>query len=173
MSNSFLYIKAVLFQTVSSWQRKEAENTPQKQLPTRTTPITRLANTPAHAETLLHSLERAAAGIGPHVNAHKTEYMCFNQRGDLSILNGNSLKLVDKFIYLGNSVSSTETDINTRLAFLQSSGRVNTAVWMHYMDANKTYREKVWRQLHNIEQVLEAAPHKVAAVRPFTPHHEN
>ena len=56
-----------------------------------------LANTPTHAETLLHSLERAAAGIGLHVNADKMEYMCFNQRGDISILNGNSVKLVDKY----------------------------------------------------------------------------
>ena len=31
-----------------------------------------LANTPNQSETLLHSLERAAAGIGLHVNAHKT-----------------------------------------------------------------------------------------------------
>ena len=36
-----------------------------------------LANTPNQAETLLHSLERAAAGIGLHVNANKTEYMCY------------------------------------------------------------------------------------------------
>ena len=35
-----------------------------------------LANTSDQAETLLHSLERAAAGIGLYVNAHKTEYMC-------------------------------------------------------------------------------------------------
>ena len=35
-----------------------------------------LSNAPAQAETLLHSLERAAAGIGLHVNAHKMEYMC-------------------------------------------------------------------------------------------------
>ena len=34
-----------------------------------------LANTPNEAETLLHSLELAAAGIGLHVNAHKTEYV--------------------------------------------------------------------------------------------------
>ena len=34
-----------------------------------------LANTTHQAETLLHSLERDAAGIGLHVNAHKTEYM--------------------------------------------------------------------------------------------------
>ena len=72
-----------------------------------------LANAPAQAETLLHRLEWAAAGIGLHVNVHKTEYMCFNQTGDISTLNGSSLKLVDKFTYLGSSVSSTETDINT------------------------------------------------------------
>ena len=61
----------------------------------------------------LYSLERAAAGIDLHiVNADKTEYMFFNQRGGISILNGSFLKLVDKFTYLGSSVSSTETDIN-------------------------------------------------------------
>ena len=70
--------------------------------------ITLLANTPAHAETLLHSLERAAAGICLHVDAHKMKYMYFNQKGDIFTLNGSSLKLVDKFTYLGSSVSSTE-----------------------------------------------------------------
>ena len=45
-----------------------------------------------------------------------TEYICFNQSGDISTLNGSYVKLVDKFTYLGSSVSSTETDINTRLA---------------------------------------------------------
>ena len=77
--------------------------------------IALLANTPAQAESLIHSLERAAAGIGLHVNAPKTEYMCFNQRGDISTLNGSSLKLVDKFTYQVSSVPSTENDINTRL----------------------------------------------------------
>ena len=74
-----------------------------------------LANTPDQAETLLHSLERAAAGIGLYVNAHKTEYMCYNQTGDISTLEGTPLKLVDKFTYLGSSVSSTIKDIDTRL----------------------------------------------------------
>ena len=77
--------------------------------------IALLANTPNQAQTLLHSLERAAAGIGFHVNAHKTEFMCFNQKGDISTQDGSSLKLVDKFTYLGSSVSSTEKDIDTRL----------------------------------------------------------
>ena len=55
------------------------------------------ANTPGRAEARLHSLEWATGDIGLHVNANKTEYMSFNQRGDISTLNGSSLKLVDKF----------------------------------------------------------------------------
>ena len=73
------------------------------------------ANTPAHAETLLHSLERAAAGIGLRVNAYKTEYMSFNQTGDISTLGSSSLKLVEKFTNLGSGVSSNEKNIDTRL----------------------------------------------------------
>ena len=74
-----------------------------------------LANTPNQAETLLHSLERPAAGIGFYVNAHKTKYVCHNQTGDVSTLDGTPLKLVAKFTYLGSSVGSTEKDIDTRL----------------------------------------------------------
>ena len=40
--------------------------------------------------------------------------MSYNQTGDISTLDGTSLKLVDKFTYLGSSVSSTERDIDTR-----------------------------------------------------------
>ena len=78
--------------------------------------ITLLANSPSQAKSLLHSLEQAAGGIGHHVNADKTEYMCFNQIGDISTLKSGPLKLVDKFTYLGSSISSTETGINIRLA---------------------------------------------------------
>ena len=41
--------------------------------------------------------------------------MCYNQTGNIATLDGASLKLVDKFTYLGSSVSSTEKDIDTRL----------------------------------------------------------
>ena len=104
--------------TASSWQKKKRS----RRYPAKTITdtdyaddIAILANTPNQAETLLHSLERAAAGIGLHVNAHKTECMCYNQTGDISTLDGTPLKLVDKFTYLGSSVSSTEKDIDTRL----------------------------------------------------------
>ena len=105
-----------------SYQRKRLRANKKKKVPRKTITdtdyadeIAILANMPNQAETQLHSLERAAAGIGLHVNAHKTEYMCFNEAGDISTLDGTSLKQVDKFTYLGSSVSSTEKDIDTRL----------------------------------------------------------
>ena len=91
--------------------------------------IALLANAPAQAKTLLHSLERAATGIGLHVNAHKTEYMCLNQTGDISTLNGSALKLVNKFTYLGGSVSSTEKDIDTWLAKVWTAIDWLSVVW--------------------------------------------
>ena len=59
-----------------------------------------------------------------------------------------------------------------------SSGRVDTAIWMHYFDANKTAWEKATQQLQknaagNIEHVLETTPHKAPTVRPTTSHPEN
>ena len=80
-------------------------------------------------KTLLHSLERAAAGIGLHVNAYKTEYMRYNQTGDISILDGTSLKLVDKFTYLGSSVSSTEKDIHTQLTKAWTANDRLSIIW--------------------------------------------
>ena len=84
---------------------------------------------PNQAETLLHSLERAAAGIGLYVNAHKTEYMCYNQTGDISTLDGTPLKLVDKFIYLGSNVASTEKDIDTRLTKAWTAIKRLSIIW--------------------------------------------
>ena len=41
--------------------------------------------------------------------------MCYNKTGDISTLDGTSLKRVDKSTYLGSSVSSIDKDIDTRL----------------------------------------------------------
>ena len=51
------------------------------------------------------------------------------------------------------------------MQFLPSSGRVDTAEWIHYLGANKKAGKEARRQLHknvasNIEQVLAATPHK-------------
>ena len=147
-----------------------------------------LANTSTQAETLLHSLERAAGDIGFHVSADNTEYMCFKQRSDISTLKSRPLKLVDKFTYLGSSISSTETDINTqlpkgwtaidRLSVTWKSDLIDKTKCSFFFEAmvvtipiygsttwtlTKSMEKKVWRQLHknaasNIEQVHEAIP---------------
>ena len=88
-----------------------------------------LANASTQAKTLLHSLERAAASIGLHVNAHKTEYICFNQTGNISTLNSSTLKLVDKFTYWWSSVSSTESDINTQLTKVWTAIDRLSVIW--------------------------------------------
>ena len=48
--------------------------------------IALIANTLTQDEFLLYSLEWAAGGIGLHVNADNTEYLCFNKRSDISTL---------------------------------------------------------------------------------------
>ena len=119
---------------------------------------------------------------------------------DISTIDGTPLKRVDKFTNLGSRVSSTKKDIDTRLTKARTainrlsiiwksdltdkmkrsycSCRIDTAVWMHYMDANKTTGEEARRQLHknaasNIEQVLAATPQKTPTIRPPASHHEN
>ena len=62
--------------------------------------------------------------------------------------------------------------------FLPGSGHIDTAIWMHYMDSNKTAGEETRRQLHknaasNLEQVLAATPHKTPTLRPPASYHEN
>ena len=91
--------------------------------------IALLANTPIQAESQQHSLKRATSSIDLHLNADKTEYMCFNQTGDISTLNGSSLKLVDKFTCLGSSVSSIETGINTRQAKVWAAINRLSVIW--------------------------------------------
>ena len=95
-----------------------------------------------------------------HVNGDKTEYMCFNQKEDISTLNGGPLKLVDNFNNLGSSIPSTENGISMQLAkawtaiyrllmiwksnlsdkikhnFFPSSRHVDSTIWMHHMDAD-------------------------------------
>ena len=55
--------------------------------------------------------------------------MCFNQAGDIFTLDRISLKLVDKFIYLGSSVSSTEKDIDTRLTKAWTAINKLSVIW--------------------------------------------
>ena len=55
--------------------------------------------------------------------------MCYNQTGDISTLDGTSLKLVDKFTYLGSSFSSTEKDIDTQLTKAWTAINKLSIIW--------------------------------------------
>ena len=186
----------------SSWLRKEAKGTPQKITDADyADDLALLENTPNQAETLLHSLERGAAGIGLHVNAHKTEYMCYNQTGNITTLDGASLRLVDKFTYLESSVSSTENDIDTRLTKAWTAIDRLSIIWksdltdemkrsffqaavvsiLLYGCTTWTLTKRLEKKLDgnyknvesNIEQLLATTPHETPTVRPLASHHEN
>ena len=163
--------------------------------------IALLVNSPAQAESQLQSLERAAGGIDLHVNTNKTEYMCFNQKGDIFTLKGGHLKLGDKFTYLGSSVSSTENYISTRLAKAWTAIDRLSVIWKSDLtDKTKrgffhaavvsivlygcttwTLTKRMDKKLDGNSTILRAIlnktwrqyPTKTAAVWPHTSHHEN
>ena len=56
-------------------------------------------------------------------------FMCYNQTGDISTLDGTPLKQADKFTYLGSSVSSTERDIDTRLTKAWAANSRLSIIW--------------------------------------------
>ena len=128
--------------------------------------------------------------------------MRFNQRVDISALNGGSLKLVDKFTYLRNSILSTENGINTRLENAWTAINWLSVEWKlvlsdkikrNFFQAvvmsillygctpltlTKVNREKTSQELYKdaksyIEQLLEATSHKTAAARLPTSHLKN
>ena len=63
-------------------------------------------------------------------------------------------------------------------SFFPGCSRVDTAIWMYYLDADKTAGEEARRQLYenvesNIVQVLAATPYKAPTMRSPTTYHEN
>ena len=89
-----------------------------------------------HAEKLLHALEYASAGIGLYVNAKKTEYVCYNQDGEIKCLNGTILKEVENFTYLGSNISSTEKDVMIRIAKAWSALNRLRTIWKSSLPDN-------------------------------------
>ena len=61
---------------------------------------------------------------------------------------------------------------------VKKNGCVDTAIWMHHMDANEAAGEETRRKLHknvesSIKQVLATTPHETPTIRTLAPHHEN
>ncbi len=101
------------------------------------------------------------------------------------MLDGASLRPVDKFTYLGSSVSSTETDIDTRLTKAWTAIDRLSIIWK--LDLTDEMKRSFFQaavvsildgKLHknvesNIEQVLATTPHETSTIRPLASHHEN
>ena len=83
-----------------NWKRQEVDPTRTITDMDYTDDIALLVSTPAQDKYQLHSLKQATGSISLCMNTDKTEYMCFNQRVDISALKGGSLKLVEKSTYL-------------------------------------------------------------------------
>ena len=78
------------------------------------------------------------------MNADKTEYMCFNQKVDISILNGGSLRLVDKFTYLGSRVSSTENGLLSMIWKSDLSDKIKRNFFQAEVVSVVLYRCTTW-----------------------------
>ena len=77
-----------------------------------------LTNNIQDAMKLLHKIEEAASEIGLYINAKKTEYIIINIENntfEIRDLNGNLLKVVEDFKYLGSYIASTERDIEIKI----------------------------------------------------------
>ena len=83
----------------------------------------------SQAQEMLKCIEIEAAKVGLHLNAKKTEVMHFNQEGDATIKtrNGNALKSVDNFKYLGCWMKSTDKDFEIRKALAWSACHKNNS----------------------------------------------
>ena len=84
--------------------------------------------------------------------------MCFNQNGAITLLNEQSLKLIDQFLYLGSNISSTKSNVSIHIGKTLTaihklstiyksdlSGKIKwkslqavagSILWLHYLDYN-------------------------------------
>lgn len=66
------------------------------------------------ASALLVRVEDAAMQIGLHINTGKTEFMCFNEQGQINSKHGHAIKRVEDFQYLGSWLNTTSKEVEIR-----------------------------------------------------------
>ena len=93
--------------------------------------------------------------------------ICFKREGAISTLSGKPIKLVDKFTYLGSSISSTERDVNIRLVKAWTAVNRLSIIWKSDLsdkiirDFSKLWLSILlygctgWRQTKRIEKKLD------------------
>ena len=83
------------------------------------------------SQELLTRLEKEAAKVGLHLNAKKTEVMTYNQPVNIPIKtsNGEEIKVVEDFKYLGSYVNKSNDEIKIRKALAWSACHKMQKVW--------------------------------------------
>ena len=93
------------------------------------------------AQETLRQIEEAAALVGLSINPSKMEYMKYNlEEGQITSLDGNLLKEVDDYKYLGAWISSSKKDISTRIAIAWSTAHKLDPIWKSKLPNNTKIR---------------------------------
>ena len=94
-----------------------------------------LCDTIQDAQKSMYQLETVAAEVGLHINAKKTQCTNFNQLagGILTALNGNVIKEVEDYKYIGAWISSTKKDFSTRRARAWDIAHTRKPLWTSRM----------------------------------------
>lgn len=98
--------------------------------------IALLSDTIQEASELLHRVEKAAREIGLYINSDKTEFISFNQKGEIRSLDDKPIKAVEEFIYLGSNIQSTERDIEIRKGKAWSALTKLDKIWKSTLSDN-------------------------------------
>ena len=108
------------------------------------------SDTIGNAAKLLNFLENTTRQIGLHINTKKTEFMSYNEQGQIKSLNGNQIKQVENFTYLGSNIHSTEKDISIRKTKARAALNKLDKIWKS--DLNKDLKCKFFGAV--VESVL-------------------
>ena len=98
-----------------TWKPRQCRRSPAETDVDYADDLALLADTIEHATTLLQKLEKEAKEVGLLINARKTEFISYNQSGKITSLNGQEIKSVDEFTYLGSNIASTKRDVQLRI----------------------------------------------------------
>ena len=104
------------------------------------------------AQKHLSNVQTEAVKIGLHINVKKTEFMAYNQPGDITIqtTSGELLKKVQNFKYLGGLVATSERDFEIRKALAWSACNKMKKIWKSNM--NRKIKVRFFRA--TVESVL-------------------
>ena len=104
------------------------------------------------AQNMLRNIEIEGAKVGLRLNAKKTEMMLFNQHVQMDVMSrdGNKIKVVDNFKYLGGWMNSSKKDFELRKAHAWSACHKLKKIW----SSNLSKKLKIRLFITIVESIL-------------------